>query len=279
MSLYITVTTDLVLSLYASLENCLPWQSRWYQHRFDKFRVLHKGRQIGASDYFSLEALLDACLAGENKTFIVPEPSDDDTFMCGEFYYMARHASVDGSLLSDHKTIHLSNGATIYFITDKEDLPNDCGDIYLSEWAWFDNPEKTLTKVKIMSSVGGVIFYDATESSSLEKDALRDAITRTNFKNLFVYSPRDSQNNIEVIPMSKMTDKGRITLYSSRTQNDRGHELDREQLFNGYYDVVPNIVTELGRNFIDDDRQRAQRQAFGDELFNELFLCQLPVKP
>ncbi|WP_140186762.1 terminase large subunit domain-containing protein [Providencia stuartii] len=279
MSLYITVTTDLVLSLYASLENCLPWQSRWYQHRFDKFRVLHKGRQIGASDYFSLEALLDACLTGKNKTFIVPESSDDDAFMCSEFHYMARHASVNDSLLSDHKTIHLSTGATIYFISDKEDLPNDCGDIYLSEWAWFSNPEKTLDKVKIMSSVGGVIFYDTTESSSLEKDALRDAITRTNFKNLFVYSPRDSQNNIEVVPLSRVTDKGRITLYSSRDKNDKGHEIDRNQLFNGYYDVVPHIVTELGREVIDYDVLHERRLSFGDELFNELFLCQLPVKP
>ncbi|MBQ0269564.1 terminase large subunit domain-containing protein [Providencia huaxiensis] len=280
MNFKIEVTTELLIDLYANLENLLPWQSRWYQHRFDRFRFLHKGRQIGASDYFSLEALLDACLTGENKTFIAPTSSDEDDFMCSEFYYMIRHAKVDESLLGNEKIIQLSNGAKIYFLSDKDEIPDDCGDIYLSEWAWFDNPNRTLETTKIMASTNGIVMINDSALQGAEFELLVKSLKEASnkpFKNLFVYGEKNNRN-IEVIPLSKQSNKGRITLYSSRHENDSGHCLEPEQMFSGYYDVVPNVASEIGRDFIDAERRSSQRLAFGDELFNQLFLCHLPAK-
>lgn len=276
----IEVTTDLLIDLYANLENLLPWQSRWYQHRFDRFRYLHKGRQIGASDYFALEALLDACLTGENKTFIAPSPSDDDDFMCNEFYYTIRHAKVDTLSLDNEKIIQLSNGAKIYFVSDKEEIPDDCGDIYLSEWAWFDDPKNTLEKTKIMASTNRIIMINDSTLQGPEFELLVKSLKEAHnkpFKNLFVYGEKNNRN-IEIIPLSKQSNKGRITLYSSRHENDSGHFLEPEQMFSGYYDVVPNVASEIGRDFIDNERRNTQRLAFSDELFNQLFLCDIPTK-
>ncbi|MEM7986010.1 hypothetical protein Q4R37_15100, partial [Morganella morganii] len=81
MTIKIEVTTELILSLYERLNTLFPWQKRWYEHRFQRKRYLHKGRQIGADYYFALEAVLDACLTGRNKIFIEPAPSEpEDTF-------------------------------------------------------------------------------------------------------------------------------------------------------------------------------------------------------
>lgn len=284
MNIEVHVTNDLISSLYASLENCLPWQSRWYHRRFDKFRYLHKGRQIGASDYFALEALLDACLTGENKTFVVPEPNDCDGFMCSEFLYMARHASVDKLLLGNEKNIHLSNGAKIYFISDKGELPDSCGDVYLSEWAWFDNPKATLKKAKVMSAIGGVIVFDTSDIGTQEKEvllnALREASKDNSFKNLFLYG--SNNNALEVIPLSRTDNKGRITLYSSRATGDNGHEIDSEQMFNGFYDVVPNITFEVGHDLVDLGIRHSWLRDDNNYL-SELYLCKIPsthpIKP
>ena len=81
--------------------------------------------------------------------------------------------------------------------------------------------------------------------------------------------------NIEVIPLSRVTDKGRITLYSSRVTGDNGHKLSHEQIFNGFYDVVPNIKIEVGRNLVDEEKRRSWLR-YGSKMFNELYLCKTP---
>ncbi|MCW4541392.1 terminase large subunit domain-containing protein [Providencia sp. 2024EL-00606] len=275
----VDVTTELLIELYSSLENLLPWQSRWYQHRFDKFRFLHKGRQIGASDYFSLEALLDACLTGENKTFITQSPTDDEEFQSSELFYLARHAGISKTISGNEKTIYLSNGAKIHFISDKDKLPDDCGDVYLSEWAWFSHPKRVLEMAKVMNATCGVLVINDNDVSGEEFRMLREGLNKAHnegsFRNLFVYGATENRN-IDVIPLSRISDKGRITLYSSRVTGDSGFQIDREQMFNGFYDVVPNVTIEVGHNLVTEQKRREWLK-YGNKMFNELFLCKLPT--
>lgn len=273
----IEVTAELLIDLYASLENLLPWQSRWYQHRFDRFRFLHKGRQIGASDYFSLEALLDACLTGENKTFVTPSSADNEEFQSSELFYLARHAGIDKAINGDEKNIYLSNGAKIYFISDKEMPPDDCGDVYISEWVWFDDPKETLKRAKVMGALGSIIKYDDSKSDGYAREqimeALRNLGTNNNAKNIILFNV---ESNIDVIPLNTSANKGRITLYSSRVTGDNGNKINHEQMFNGFYDVVPNITIEVGRNLVDEEKRRSWLRRYGSKMFNELYLCKMP---
>lgn len=144
MTIKIDVTTDLILSLYKRLDNLFPWQRRWYSQRFQRNRNLHKGRQIGADYYFALEAILDACLTGRNKIFIEPAPSEPE-------YGFISNAAQNAALLlgckvkSGVQIIKLSNGAELRFLPENNQTwAGLCGDTYVSEWAWFENPRATM---------------------------------------------------------------------------------------------------------------------------------------
>lgn len=140
MAIKIEVTTELILSLYERLNTLFPWQKRWYEHRFQRKRYLHKGRQIGADYYFALEAVLDACLTGRNKIFIEPAPSEpEDTFYSNAAQYAGRFLGLN--IKSGTQSITFSNGAEIRFLSENhQGWACFNGDTYVSEWAWFDNP-------------------------------------------------------------------------------------------------------------------------------------------
>lgn len=148
MTIKIEVTTELIMSLYARLDGLFPWQKRWYEHRFQRKRYLHKGRQIGADSYFALEAVLDACLTGRNKIFIEPAPTEpEDTFISNAAQYATLF--LGRMVQTQSQIIKLSNGAEIRFLPEN----NPCwaglsGDTYISEWAWFDNPRDIIKVVK-----------------------------------------------------------------------------------------------------------------------------------
>ncbi|KJF79314.1 hypothetical protein UA45_00395 [Morganella morganii] len=140
MTIKIEVTTELIMSLYARLGDLFPWQKRWYYHRFQRKRYLHKGRQIGADYYFALEAVLDACLTGRNKIFIEPAPTEpENTFISNTAQYATLF--LGRMVQTKSQIIKLSNGAEIRFLPENHPCwAGLSGDTYVSEWAWFDNP-------------------------------------------------------------------------------------------------------------------------------------------
>lgn len=140
MTIKIEVTIDLILSLYERLNGLFPWQKRWYAQRFQRARDLHKGRQIGADYYFALEAVLDACLTGRNKIFIeYKSPDPEDNFISNTAQYISLFLGCEIAL--ETGIIMLSNGAEIRFIPeDNKTWAGLCGDVYLSEWAYFSDP-------------------------------------------------------------------------------------------------------------------------------------------
>lgn len=221
---------------------------------------------------------IDACLTGENKTFVTHSPADNDEFQSSELFYLARHARISKTINGDEKVIYLSNGAKIYFISEKDKLPDDCGDIYLSEWAFFSHPLKILEMAKVLNATCGVLMINDDnirhENIEMLREGLNKAHKKGAFRNLFIYGAKENKN-IEVIPLSRVTDKGRITLYSSRVTGDNGHKLSHEQIFNGFYDVVPNIKIEVGRNLVDEEKRRSWLR-YGSKMFNELYLCKTP---
>lgn len=154
MTIKIEVTTELIMSLYKQLDSLFPWQKRWYAQRFQRDRYLHKGRQIGADYYFALEAVLDACLTGRNKIFIECASIDPkDKFHSNAAHYMAYFLGC--SIYPDTRMFTLSNGAEICFLPENHLFwAAYSGDAYVSEWAWYANPNR------IMKVVTGVTMHE-----------------------------------------------------------------------------------------------------------------------
>ncbi|EPC7545030.1 terminase large subunit domain-containing protein [Morganella morganii] len=277
MTIKIEVTADLIINLYDRLSLFPAWQKRWYQQRFQKYRCLHKGRQIGASGYFSYEALLDACLTGTNKVFIAVEPSDNEVFRCAEMDYMLRYAGVTDTAEDSEMIIELSNGAKIYFIPAGARIPCFQADYYLSEWAFFENPVAVMQSINIAGATSGIIMYGGVDTDGHQRDELIKALRRSRgdmWKTVFLYSPKNASNDISVVPLTKTALKGRITLYSSRVEGDNGGLVDDEMLTNGYYDVVPRTDYEMGEVFNSAHCLKEWAREYDDKVFRELYLCQ-----
>ncbi|HHN8324893.1 TPA: terminase large subunit domain-containing protein [Morganella morganii] len=152
MTIKIEVTTDLILSLYERLNSLFPWQNRWYEQRFQRARILHKGREIGADYYFALEAVLDACLTGRNKIFIeYKSPDPEDNFISNVAQYIGFF--LGRKVKSETRTIILSNGAKLRFYPDSaSSWAGRCGDVYLSEWAYFSDSWSAIQAASAMTA-------------------------------------------------------------------------------------------------------------------------------
>lgn len=146
----VKVTTDLLISLYNKLGNLYPWQTRWYNHRFERNRYLHKGRQIGSSYFFALEGLLDACLTGRNKIYISHVCEPDDEFISNEMEIVKCFLGIESN--NPVTKIELDNGAVLYFLPEnRKSWVDIIGDIYVSEWSWFQDPSYIVSLVNSVS--------------------------------------------------------------------------------------------------------------------------------
>ncbi|MCS6720509.1 terminase family protein [Proteus mirabilis] len=146
----VKVTTDLLISLYNKVDNLYPWQTRWYNHRFERNRYLHKGRQIGGSYFFVLEGLLDASLTGRNKIYISHNYDLDNEFISNEMEFVKCFLGIESN--APIPKIELDNGAVLYFLPEnRKSWVDIIGDIYVSEWSWFQDPSYIVSLVKSMS--------------------------------------------------------------------------------------------------------------------------------
>lgn len=151
MKFEMTVTSELLISLaYKMHADLNVWQERWSNNQFHRNRVLNKARQIGASWYFSLEALNDACLTGRNKIFI-----GDKLSIQNELKYLCYHTNepencfpIDYFEENERLMIELSNGAKIYFISENYMVAHISGDVYVPEWSWNKEPDNILALAK-----------------------------------------------------------------------------------------------------------------------------------
>lgn len=151
MNFKIKVTNELLIELALKMRFDLEgWQKRWSQNQFHRDRVLNKGRQIGASWYFALEALNDACLTGRNKIFIgdITNIKHEIEYLC--YHTNLSHSDILVSYFEENKrlVISLSNGAKIYFISSENILVAAItGDVYIPEWSWNKKPNYILDLV------------------------------------------------------------------------------------------------------------------------------------
>lgn len=225
----VKVTTDLLISLYSKLDKLYSWQRRWYNHRFERNRYLHKARQIGSSYFFALEGLLDACLTGRNKIYISHVCESDDEFISNEMEIVKYFLGIKSN--NTITKIELDNGAVLYFLPEhRKSWVDIIGDIYVSEWSWFQDPSYIVSLVKSVSlnKKWRRTFYSSRSKSDNGHIADNDY-----FKHHKIF---DEETYWDVVPSINMECYNFLNMENIR--NDKGDDYFNEMIlcqFNGNY--------------------------------------------
>lgn len=114
------------------LDVSFNYQLKWHEERNQRTRMIIKSRQIGATYYFSLEALLDALITGRNQIFLSPTETQSLIYRDLILYFAAK-----AGLEIDADQLRFANGATIYFLgEDSENIGALHGNVYFDEFLW-----------------------------------------------------------------------------------------------------------------------------------------------
>ncbi|WP_186078691.1 terminase large subunit domain-containing protein [Burkholderia gladioli] len=131
-------------ALKGALESTLyAHQRTWFLNRHQRRRNILKSRQIGATYYFALEALLDALESGRNQIFLSASRSQAQVFRRNILTFVL--VSVGVELKGD--PITFPNGASLFFLgTSSRTAQSYSGNLYFDEYFWVGN-FRTLNQV------------------------------------------------------------------------------------------------------------------------------------
>ena len=111
-----------------------PHQKAWYEHsKKYEMRQYVKSRQIGATFYFALEALLTALDTGKNQIFLSASKSQAHIFRSNIVAFVDEVLGIQ--LKGEH--IKLAPRTTLYFLgTNSNTAQSYSGDLYIDEYFW-----------------------------------------------------------------------------------------------------------------------------------------------
>ena len=117
-----------------------PHQKEWYEHsKKYEMRQYVKSRQIGATFYFALEALLTALDTGKNQIFLSASKSQAHIFRSNIVAFVDEVLGVQ--LKGEH--IKLAPRTTLYFLgTNSNTAQSYSGDLYIDEYFWIPQFKK-----------------------------------------------------------------------------------------------------------------------------------------
>lgn len=118
-------------------EESFEYQLNWYRAGLShRIRDILKSRQIGATFYFSREALLRALKTGHNQIFL--SASKTQAYVFREYIIQfARHVDVE---LTGDPIVIGNNGAKLIFLgTNSNTAQSHNGDLYVDEIFWIPN--------------------------------------------------------------------------------------------------------------------------------------------
>lgn len=132
----------------AFLESLFSYQRKWHDIGLRaRIRNILKSRQIGATWYFSREAIVDAAKTGRNKIFLSASKAQAFIFRHYIVQFVKQTAGVE--LTGD--PIVLDNGAELHFLsTNSATAQGYHGDVYVDEYFWI---QKFLLFRKVVSGM------------------------------------------------------------------------------------------------------------------------------
>jgi hypothetical protein len=116
------------------------YQATWLRvGKLNIDRSITKSRQIGATQLFSREALLDALTTGNNQIWFAHTAEHARVAL---MYMNNLSARVGVRLASNGHTLQLDNGSLISFVGEDSHCSALAGNVYLDEFGWFNNPRR-----------------------------------------------------------------------------------------------------------------------------------------
>ncbi|MDR4896737.1 terminase family protein [Yersinia kristensenii] len=152
-------------------------QREWYKAGIDnRTRNITKTRQAGADIFFALEGLIDALETGRDQIYF---NVGDDTDSAAQQYTLnwmkighVADFDIVGGEVSKLNAIRLDNGAQISFVNEGSHAAGYSGNVYVSEYAWAENPGRLLKIAK------GISMYERHRSTFYTTPSLNvDAFT------------------------------------------------------------------------------------------------------
>ncbi|EIH2315503.1 terminase ATPase subunit family protein [Escherichia coli] len=174
-------------------EQSFEYQLHWYRAGLEhRIRDILKSRQIGATFYFSREALLRALKTGHNQIFL--SASKTQAYVFRE-YIIAFARLVDVDLTGDPIVLG-NNGAKLIFLgTNSNTAQSHNGDLYVDEIFWIPNFQVLRKVASGMASQSHLRSTYFSTPSTLAHDAYpfwsgelfnRGRASADDFKNLFM---------------------------------------------------------------------------------------------
>lgn len=126
------------------------YQKKWleYGNKF-KTRIILKSRQIGATYFFSFEAIADALTSGRDQIFISASKKQSLVFRD----YIVKYVFDTTGVILKGETIILPNGAKLIFLgTNAKTAQSYHGNVYIDEFFWIQNFNELQKVAKAMAS-------------------------------------------------------------------------------------------------------------------------------
>jgi uncharacterized protein YjcR len=134
------IDADMTQALVEEFERvCFAYQREWWDARIHDGRVILKSRQIGATFYFALEALIIAITTGKNQIFVSASKKQAAQFRRNIVRFVKRVCDLD--LQGDPMRLilpdHPAGEVFLFFLgTQVSSVQGYSGDLYLDECAW-----------------------------------------------------------------------------------------------------------------------------------------------
>lgn len=150
----------------ALAELCFGYQETWWANLSRRTRFLLKSRQIGATFYFALEALVRGLETGNNQIFISASRAQANGFRSYVVQFVFKVLGKE--LKGEHLTINRGEDAegkpldafTMYFLgTNYRTAQSYHGDVYIDEVFWIYGFEQLY---KVASAMASQKFYHKT---------------------------------------------------------------------------------------------------------------------
>jgi len=108
-------------------------QLHWFDAKANRIRNILKSRQIGATWYFSREALVDAATGGGNQIFLSASRAQSEVFR----NYIVQFAREAADIELKGNPIILADGTELHFLsTNSRTAQSYHGHIYMDEYFW-----------------------------------------------------------------------------------------------------------------------------------------------
>lgn len=126
------------------------YQATWLRiGKLNIDRSITKSRQIGATHFFSREALVDALTTGDNQVWFAHTVEHARVAL---MYMVNLSARVGVCLVSNGYSVQLDNGAVISLVGEESHCAALAGNVYLDEFGWFNSPLRAEKVAKAIAS-------------------------------------------------------------------------------------------------------------------------------